>query len=94
MNLKHAHRVGLKAPTDISGKKNPRYKHGLLIKVNEKKNCIVCGKEFIARLKHIQHCSRKCSSIKSIAAMNLKRISLKEQAKLEGYTGTVSNYRA
>ncbi|HRQ17736.1 MAG TPA: NUMOD4 domain-containing protein [Agriterribacter sp.] len=85
MNLKHAFKSGLKIPSDISGKKNPKFRHGKLIRFNKEKVCVICGKTFMARLAHISHCSRSCTTIHT----NRNRAALKEEIKMQNYSNSI-----
>jgi len=59
-NNKHSFSAGLKKPTDVSGKKNPRFKHGKNQAGSEVKECKMCGKLFMPRINKQILCSVKC----------------------------------
>ena len=59
-NNKHSYSDGLKKPTDVKGKNNPRYKHGNFQAATETKLCMMCEKPFMPKINKQTLCSIKC----------------------------------
>lgn len=61
-NNLHSFRTGLKKPTYVAGKNNPRYIDGKNIRGSFTKKCEHCGEEFTALMERYRFCSRSCKN--------------------------------
>jgi hypothetical protein len=59
-NVQHAYKNNLVTVRDMAGNKNPNYKEGKFIHVNQKSKCLNCGKDMIKIVKTNKYCSRPC----------------------------------
>lgn len=86
LNNKHAYNIGLHVAYDRSGDKNPKFRHGKKVQVNDKRSCLFCSRPFIAKYASTNFCSLPC-----VAKYNSLKIKEKRDDKRKS---SVSNDEA